>query len=163
MQAQDRELGWDDTIQNDGEEFVLIPDGIYAYRITKMERGRLAGSTKLPPCNQASVFIEVSTDIGHKTIEDKLKLHSQMEWLLCAFFRSIGLRKEGEKLQMRWNEVVGKRGWVEIETRSYLTKNGEERQINSVKRWLPPEEAPEPPVLPPEPPPAQATFTPGQF
>lgn len=161
MQNIDRELGWDDTIQNDGEEFVLLPEGVYAFQVVKMERARFAGSAKLPPCNQANVTIQVEhpeTGMG-RTIEEKLKLHSKMEWELCAFFRSLGLRKEGEPLQMRWGEIVGKTGWVQLEVRTYRTQNNEERQINSVKKWLPPEAAPGMVAAQQ----ATATFTPGEF
>ena len=93
-QKIDRELGWDDTIVNDGE-FEILPDGKYKFEVLKLERARYAGGTKLPPCNQANVTVVVSDDTGaSKNIEEKFKLHSKMEWILCAFFRSIGLRKK---------------------------------------------------------------------
>lgn len=35
-----REFGWDDVIQNDGQEFEPIPEGDYDFVIDKFERSR---------------------------------------------------------------------------------------------------------------------------
>lgn len=147
-------LGWDDTIENDGE-FIVIPDGIYQFKVVKLERSRFAGSSKLPACPQANVTIEVFNDKGvGTTMEERLRLHSKMEWILCAFFRSIGLRKKDEPLQMKWDSIVGEGGYVEIGHRTFRGDNGDDITINQVNKWLPPEDAPTP---------ATATFTPGEF
>ena len=37
-----REFGWDDVIQNDGQEFEPIPEGDYDFVIDKFERCRRA-------------------------------------------------------------------------------------------------------------------------
>ncbi|MDT2173231.1 hypothetical protein P7H02_20090, partial [Paenibacillus larvae] len=55
----ERELGWDDTIEKDGGEFVLLPEGDYNFTVTKFERGRFAGSAKMPACNQAKLELMV--------------------------------------------------------------------------------------------------------
>lgn len=153
-QKIDRELGWDDTIVNDGE-FEILPDGKYKFEVLKLERARYAGGTKLPPCNQANVTVVVSDDTGaSRNIEEKFKLHSKMEWILCAFFRSIGLRKKDEPLQMKWNEIVGKTGWCEVGHRSFKGDKGDDVTINQIAKWIAPEEAPQP---------VTGTFTPGEF
>ena len=41
-----REFGWDDVIQNDGQEFEPIPEGDYDFVIDKFERSRSSGSAK---------------------------------------------------------------------------------------------------------------------
>ena len=151
----DRELNWDDTIQNDGESVGLIPPGKYQFRVEKIERARYPGGAKIPPCNQANVTVKIFDEMGDiRSVEEKLKLHTSMEWLLCAFFKSIGLRKEGEALQMRWGEVVGKTGWCEISHRSFKGDKGEDVTVTQIKKWLAPDEAPQP---------ATATFTPCEF
>ena len=141
MSDQGRELGWDETIENDGEEFVTLPKGKYPFRITKFERARFTGSSKIGPCNQANITIEVDGgDHGTATITEKLKLHSKLEWVLCQFFTCIGDRKSGDKLVMDWGSVEGKTGMAEFSIRTYGENN--EKTINTVDKWLPPEEAP---------------------
>lgn len=154
----DRELGWDDTIQNDGD-FEILPDGKYQFKVMKLERARFAGSAKLPACNQANVTVNIFDDLGtSRDMEEKLKLHSKMEWILCAFFRSIGLRGKDEALQMKWGEIIGKTGWCEVGHRAFTSdkggSKGETITVNQISKWLAPEDAPTP---------AQATFTPGEF
>ncbi|MFD2089604.1 hypothetical protein ACFSND_31290 [Brevibacillus brevis] len=43
MTQMDRELGWDDEIQKDGGEFIVLPDGDYNFTVTKFERGSVRG------------------------------------------------------------------------------------------------------------------------
>ena len=54
----DRELGWNDTIENDSPDFVILTEGDYEFEITNMERARHAGSEKLPSCNKAVVYVK---------------------------------------------------------------------------------------------------------
>ena len=49
----DRALSWDDEFTNEQQEFVLLPEGDYAFEVTGMERARFEGSAKLPPCSMA--------------------------------------------------------------------------------------------------------------
>ena len=37
-----KELGWDDQIENEGQEFELLPEGTYDYTVENMARGRFA-------------------------------------------------------------------------------------------------------------------------
>ena len=36
----ERELGWDDEIEKDGPEFVLLPEGDYSFEVVGFERAR---------------------------------------------------------------------------------------------------------------------------
>ena len=56
----DRELDWNDTIEKDGDEFVLLPEGDYDFEVISFERGRHPGSEKLPPCNKATLSIKLT-------------------------------------------------------------------------------------------------------
>lgn len=155
----DREFDWDDTIENDGEEFNLLPEGDYDFEVTALERSRYAGGAKLPPCNEAKLTIRITADDGSATtVFESLKLHSKMEWKLCEFFVSIGQRKKGEPLKMNWAKVVGSRGRCRLEVNSYTTRDGEEKQNNRVKKFFEPESVAEQ---------AERTFgakfTPGSF
>lgn len=138
MSTEGHELGWDDEVKDDGADFVTLPKGKYKFTVKKLERARYEGSTKIPPCNQANVTIEIDGgDLGKSTVTEKLKLHSILEWVLCQFFTSIGDRKHGEPLKMDWGAITQKTGWCEVGIRVY----GENKKsINTVQKWLEPEE-----------------------
>ena len=48
---------WDDEIQNDGQEFITLPEGDYVFEVVEFERGRFAGSEKVPACNKANLVL----------------------------------------------------------------------------------------------------------
>lgn len=128
-------MDWGDTIENDGQEFIVLPEGDYTFTVTNFERGRFPGSNKIPPCNKATLTINIDNDKGVATSRFDLILYRTLEWKIASFFRSIGQKKHGEKVTMDWNKVVGARGRAHIKPRSY-TKDGEERQVNDVDRFL---------------------------
>lgn len=148
-----RELGWDDTIEHDSPDFVILPEGDYDFEIIDFERGRHNGSEKLPPCNKAVVHIRVEGKEGVTTIKHNLFLHSKTEGILCAFFTAIGQRKKGERLKMNWNTVVGSKGRCQVGTRKWINDEGKEITMNQIKRFYEPE------IQQPQ----QTMFTPGSF
>lgn len=128
---------WDDTIENDGQEFILLPEGDYVFRVMDVERGWQNSTAKIPKgCNKAVLTLEVETPKGPARITTNMLLLGSMEWKLSAFFRSVGLKKHGEKLKMEWNKVPGRKGLAHIKPRSYTTNDGQERQTNDLDRWL---------------------------
>lgn len=136
-EAVERELGWEEEIENDGNDFVLLDEGIYPFQVTKFERSRSKGSDKLPPCNMAVLTIRVD---GQTTITENLILHSKMEWKLCQFFTSIGARKHGEKMRMNWSKVTGATGRCKIIVEDFVGKDGKPRQTNRIDKFLDPED-----------------------
>lgn len=135
-----RELGWDDEIQHDSN-FQLLPEGDYNFGVLSFERGRHNGSDKLPPCNKAILQINVYDGDNNQTqITHNLFLHSSVEGILCAFFIAIGQRKHGDKLVMNWATVPGSCGRCHLGIRKY-TKDGEERLINQITKFLEPDES----------------------
>ena len=129
-------MGWDDVIENDGQEFVILPEGDYTFTVTNFERGHFPGSAKIPACNKATLTISIDNDQGAATARFDLILYRTLEWKIASFFRCIGQKKHGEKLAMDWNKVVGARGKAHIKPRTYTDKNGTERQTNDVDRFL---------------------------
>ena len=121
----DRELSWDDEIEKDGSDFVILPEGDYDFTVTGFERGRHNGSAKLPACNKAILTVKIEGSEGTTTIKHNLFLHSKCEGLLCAFFTSIGQRKRGEKLRMNWVRVVGSHGKCHVGIHEYQGRDGE--------------------------------------
>lgn len=129
----ERELGWDDMIEKDGGgAFVLLPAGDYNFTVTKFERARWAGSEKMPACNQAKLEITVhSPEHGDVIVFHNLFLHSKTEGFLSNFFAGVGLKKKGERLQMNWPAVLGRKGRLKLGVRNYKS-NGEDRSANEV-------------------------------
>jgi hypothetical protein len=140
MSEIEKELSWDDQIENDGPEFVILPEGDYDFEITGFERGRYNGGDKLPPCNIATVQIKVEGSEGTTTINHKLFLHSKTEGMLCAFFTAIGQRKKGEKVTMNWNAVAGSTGRCKVGVRKWKNDKGEELIFNEIKKFYEPAE-----------------------
>ena len=139
MENIEREFGWDDQIEHDGAEFVVLPEGDYDFEVTDFERGRHGGSEKLPPCNKATLSIKISsTDGKSTTVKHNLFLHSKTEGMLCAFFTSIGQRKKGEKITMNWNAVVGSRGRCKVKIRNWTSKEGNQMQNNEIAKFYEP-------------------------
>lgn len=158
----ERELGWEEEIENDGNDFFLLDEGVYPFKVTKFERGRSTGKGKLPACNMAILTIRID---DQTTITENLILHSKLEWKLCQFFASIGLRKHGEKMRMNWGKVPGATGRCKIIVEDYLDKNGDPRQKNSIEKFIDPIEQGDAPAAQPAATsqPQQRKWTPGEF
>jgi len=136
-----RELGWDDEIEKDGNDYVTLPEGDYDFEIVSFERARHPGSEKLPPCNKAVVKIKVEAEQGVALFNHNLFLHTNTEGMLSAFFAGIGQKKKGEKVTMNWSLVPGSTGKAKIGIRKYTPEGGEERTYNEVRKFYPKEEA----------------------
>lgn len=162
MQNQniDRELGWDDEIEKDGGEWVLLPEGDYDFVVTKFERARHPGSEKLPACPKAILTLQFNAPQGSTTITHNLFLHTKCEGLLSAFFCAIGQKKHGERFRPNWNQVIGATGRCKLGIRNYKKKDGTDGQNNEIKRFYDKEQ---PAVAPQIPASAPGAFIPGQF
>ena len=134
MATDNRIMDWDDVLESDGAEFVVLPEGDYTFTITNFERGRFPGSAKIPACNKATISINIDNDIGVATARFDLILYRTLEWKIASFFRCIGQKKHGEKLVMNWNGIIGARGRAHIKPRTYQ-KGNEDRQVNDVERF----------------------------
>lgn len=138
----EKELNWDDEIEKDSQEFTLLPEGIYDFKVTSFERARHSGSEKLPACNKAIIFLRIDSQQGSTTVRHNLFLHTITEGMLSAFFNAIGQKKHGEKLQMNWSTVVGSTGRCKIYINKWTNDKGEEIESNQVKRFYDPADAP---------------------
>ena len=141
--AVGKELGWNDAIENDGSDFTLLPAGEYPFRVTGFERRRFTPreGSKLSPCPEARLRLDVGGPEACTSIEHSLYLHSRTEGLLCAFFRSIGARTHGQRLVMDWSKVIGATGRCKVGVRDWIGKDGAAHQSNQVEKFLDPAEA----------------------
>lgn len=129
-------LDWNDSIETDGNEFVLLPEGDYNFLVTGFERGRFPGGQKVPACNKAMITVQVTTAEGIATVKFDLLLYRSLEWRISSFFRCIGQKKHGEKLTMDWNKVVGSIGRAHFKQRTYTNQYGEEKTVNELDRFI---------------------------
>ncbi len=137
---QGYELGWDSPIENDGPEYVTLPEGDYEFEVVEFERGRHNGSEKLPPCPKATVHLRITAPEGTTTVKHNLFLHSITEGMLCAFFTAIGQRKKGEKVTMNWNAVIGSKGKAKVGIKTWKNDDGKELTFNEIKKFYEPAE-----------------------
>jgi hypothetical protein len=134
------ELGWDAEIENEGSPFVVAEAGDYNFTVTNFERGRHAGSAKMPPCPKAilTIRLEIPGESGVCDVKHNLFLHSKTEWKLCEFFTSIGQRQHGQRLAMNWNAVIGAKGRCKVSKRSFLSKENKEMWTNDIDKFYEP-------------------------
>jgi len=136
INEKDMLMNWDDSIETDGQEYILLPEGEYNFKVTNFERGRFVGSAKIPQCNKATITIQIEAKEGTTSVKFDLILYRTLEWRISAFFRCIGQKKHGEKLTMDWGKVIGSKGRAYIKQRSYTNLNGEEKLINDIDRFI---------------------------
>lgn len=138
MNEEVKLLDWDDEIENDGSpNFVTLEEGDYEFEVTKFERGHYTpkAGAKTPACNQANMTLKVHTETGDAYISDNFPLASTMEWKISSFFRSVGLKKHGEKLKMKWEESIGSKG------RAHITKTAGQKEgtyFNNIGYYIDP-------------------------
>ena len=129
-------LDWNDSIETDGQEFVLLPEGDYNFVVTNFERGRFPGGQKVPACNKATITVQIQANEGIAMVKFDLLLYRSLEWRISSFFRCIGQKKHGEKLVMNWNTVIGSKGRAHFKQRKYTNQYGEEKVVNDLDRFI---------------------------
>ena len=143
-------IGWDDEILSDGEysseESTVLPEGNYDFEVIKTEQAWFDGSTKIPACNMAKVFLRVDGgELGKALCVENIYLLERLEWKAAAFLRAIGLKKHGEPIA--WRQLVhcdGERGRCHVYVDEFTGRDGETKQSNKVKNFFDKEETPKP-------------------
>ena len=129
-----REFGWNDEIEKEGSDFILLPEGDYEFTVKKFERARFDGSENLPACNKAIVTFSIESPEGNVELKDNYLLISKFEWKLSQLFLALGLKKRGERLKMNWAAITGKKGKCHIFVDTYTKKDGTEGKSNKIKK-----------------------------
>jgi hypothetical protein len=132
--AEFEELDFESTIEEESGGFSLLPDGDYDYTVSKVTRGRYEGSDKMPACNSVTVELTVWGADDKTTVTERFFLVKKFEWKLSHFFLSIGLKKHGEPLRMRWN-IEGMRGKCKLYVDTYRKQDGSEGKSNKIKKF----------------------------
>lgn len=139
---------WNSEITEDGQEFILLPEGDYVFTVSQFERKWYEGSAKLPACNMAELTLDIQNEEGRTAhIKNRLFLAQSTQWRVGQFFVCIGLKQKGENYRPNWDAVLGSVGRAHITQRKYTTTSGEERTTNEVSAYLRPD--PNNPIIPP--------------
>lgn len=143
-------LDWDDEIQEDGQEYIVLDEGDYNFEVSSMERSRSKGTGKIPACNMATLNLAVDAGNGKTaTCRTNILLYKTLEWKISQFFRSIGQKKDGERVKMDWNKVVGAVGRAHFKPRKYTDNEGNEKQTNDIAYFIDYDETVSPQKNPP--------------
>lgn len=135
---EDAVIDWDGTIENDGEEFTVLPDGdTVEFYVDEVKFRRNAKNTA--PQVQMKLVCKSINGHGNTSMNEFITMTKKSEWKLCQFFRSLGLRQHGEPLKLRWN-IIGFSGHATVSIDEYTDKQGELRQSNKIKAFLDPAE-----------------------
>ena len=77
-------MDWNDVIEDDGQEFVLLPEGDYNFVVTNFERGRFPGSAKIPATNKATISIQILSELGVASMKFDLILSKALTCLIAS-------------------------------------------------------------------------------
>lgn len=131
------EIGWDGEIEKDGG-FTELPEGDYDFSIDHYERSRENATDKDPACNAAIVHFNIlCADGSAVSVRDTFKLLKKYEWKLSALFRSVGLKKEGEKIRLDWDALPGLTGRCHIKPTA--GKKNPDMKFNNISKLYPKE------------------------
>jgi len=135
-----RTLNWDSTITEDSKEFLVVPEGDFAFQVTNFERARYEGGSKMPACNKAVITLRVrlkQADGTYKyaTVMTNFFLLGSMEWKIAQFFLALGMKKRGEPLKMDFPGAVGKKGYAHFKPRTFKNNDGEDMTVSDIQRF----------------------------
>lgn len=137
-----QDLGWEGYVIDDGPSFELLEAGYYPFRVKKLDKERFEGSAKMASCSRAKLTLEVNVGDHEATITDRIMLNAKTQWRVARFFECLGFTRDDEgRMQMHWNDVEDKEGWLKIKVREYTDKNGNKQQTNDVDEYCRPQDA----------------------
>ena len=157
-------MGWDDIIEDEGGEFVIIPAGDYMFTVESFQRKRFGGSERMCACNQIALKLRIDCPEG-VVIEDNLFLNRKVEWKVSQFLKAIGWKKPGEPVRPNWDALPGTRGRCKVKVDKWKGRDGNEMESNKIDKYYPAENPSGAPAPAPVPAPAyqQPTPAPQQY
>lgn len=130
------ELDWDSTIDQDEQQYVVIPEGDYDFIVDSVEKSFVGdNSEKYRGMKMAIVHLNIQVpDMGEVPMRENFILHSNFAWKIGSLLVSTGLKKKGESIQgSYWNKLPGARGRCKVGQTA--SKNNPERKFNSVQTF----------------------------
>lgn len=122
------------TFDIEEQEYVLLAPGEYEFTVDSVDFGDFNGSDKIPACGKVTVNIHVDTDKGKAFLNNNFYVCKEAAGLIAAFFKCIGMIKEGQKtFSPDWDHIKGKKGVVKTSQREYKGN-----MYNQVDRFIAP-------------------------
>ena len=133
-------LDWDMGEASGDGAFQLLPEGVYAFGVEKLEKEYFEGSAKMAACPRAHLTLSVVGPDGTSgAVHERLMLNTKVLWRVARFFESLGFPKsEDGSVRVAWNEVEGKGGYLKLKVREYTKKDGSKGEANEVEEFLAP-------------------------
>lgn len=134
-------LDWDMGEASGDGAFQLLPEGVYAFGVEKLEKEYFEGSAKMAACPRAHLTLSVvGSDGTAGTVHERLMLNTKVLWRVARFFESLGFQKNPETgaVPVAWNRVEGAGGYLKLKVREYTKKDGSKGQSNEVDEFLAP-------------------------
>lgn len=130
-----RGLDWDEEI-DDGAEFenIVFPEGDYDFTVKSFKRDKARESGN----NMAVLELEVTDGKKKALIKDWIVLTTKTKWKIASFFRSVGLKKHGENIKMKWQESVGTTGRCTLSVEERTSNKGNTYKVNQIESYLDP-------------------------
>lgn len=128
-----RELEWDEEVKK-GSEFIVLPEGIYNFRVESFEPGKSKGTGNIPPCKMAIIKIRIFNGEQSTLVTEYFTLWSTLEWKISEFFESIGVKEVNGKFPQKWKEAPGSTGRCNVIVEKY-----KDNEYNKISKFLPPE------------------------
>ncbi len=135
-------MDWNSVYENEGNEFVLLPENTEVqFTVTEFVRTKTQKGDYM-----AKLTLKGESAKGEVVfLRENLVLLRSCEWKICQFFTCVGLRKYGERGQLRWNDLLGSSGRCRLGIETW-TKDGKTYEGNCVKEYLEPEETSNPAI-----------------
>lgn len=61
-------FSFDSVIENEGDSFVILPEGDYMFVVKDFQRGNFPGSNKIPPCLKAMITVTYQRKNARTTV-----------------------------------------------------------------------------------------------
>lgn len=126
---------YDDEIEDDGKEFVVLPEDDYNFLVVSFERGEFPGSAKMPPCKKITLKLRIVYEDKQVDVYNDIILNNKFNWKISGFFRAIGDKERGKRVKMNWPGSVGKMGRAHIKQRKWTGKDGTEKISNEIDEF----------------------------
>lgn len=137
MTAGAEALDWEAEIRDEAPEYTVLEPGEYMFTVEKAEMGRYQGGGKIGrACDRVTLTLRVDTDAGTAWVRDSFFLLTTWAWKIRAFYKCIGMLKDGGSLKMCWKNTPGYRGKALLDVREFTDRDGQLRRTNRVKRYL---------------------------
>lgn len=134
------ELDWDSTIDQDAQEFEVLPEGDYDFVVDHIDKTYVGDSSeKYKGAKMATVYLNVQHPDEHEvSIRENFILHSNFAWKIGSLLVSVGLKKKGEPISGNyWSKLPGCRGRCKVVQNA--SKQNPERKFNNIQTFYEPD------------------------